>query len=269
MSAADPGGTGPAPADRMMSMITGYWVTQIVRTVAELSIPDQLAEGPLTAAELAARIDADPDAVARLLRACASLGLTEADDRRAFHRTPLLDTLRAGTPHSLRTIALVHGSPGHWLPWGLLPDAVRSGTPQTGAALGHDIWAHFLAHPEEGERFATSMTELTAGLAEEVAALIDTDGVGVAVDVGARTARWCTRCCAATHDRAGWSWTCPPSRNPPAPKRARRDSPTGSPWSAVPSSTRCPGATSSCSRRSCTTGTTTPARPSCATAAPR
>ncbi|MFJ7418990.1 methyltransferase [Streptomyces uncialis] len=184
MTAADPGGTGPAPADRMMSMITGYWVTQTVRTVAELSIPDQLAEGPLTAAELAARIDADPDAVARLLRACASLGLTEADDRRAFHRTPLLDTLRAGTPHSLRTIALVHGSPGHWLPWGLLPDAVRSGTPQTGAALGRDIWAHFLAHPEEGERFATSMTELTAGLAEEVAALIDTDGVGVAVDVG-------------------------------------------------------------------------------------
>ncbi|MFD7549741.1 methyltransferase [Streptomyces sp. NPDC059578] len=183
-SDASSGPVGSGAADRMMSMITGYWRTQIVRTVAELSIPDHLADGPLTALALAERIDADPDGVARLLRACASLGLVEVDADRRFHRTPLLDTLRTGSPHSLRTIALVHGSPGHWLPWGHFPQAVRSGTPQTSAALGRDIWAHFLAHPREGERFASSMTELTAHLAEEVAALLDTTGARVAVDVG-------------------------------------------------------------------------------------
>ncbi|MER5494358.1 methyltransferase [Streptomyces sp. NPDC002490] len=180
--------TAPAPRpsadERMMSLITGYWRTQIVRTVAELSVPDHLAQGPLTAAELARRVDADPDGLARLLRACAALDLVEVDARRRYRSTPLLDTLRADAPRSLRTIALVHGAPGHWQPWSRFPEAVRTGTPQTREALGRDIWAHFQAHPEEGERFAASMGELTAGLSEEVATLLDTRGVQTAVDVG-------------------------------------------------------------------------------------
>jgi hypothetical protein len=92
--------------------------------------------------------------------------------------------LRQGVPHSLRDIAIVHGSPGHWLSWGRFPEAVRAGAPRTEAALGMDIWEHFAGNPVEGERFSNSMTELTAGLAEEVAGLLDTTGVGVAVDVG-------------------------------------------------------------------------------------
>src|SRR5262245_7057679 len=124
---------------RMMSMITGYWVTQILRTVAELRVADQLAERPLTAAELAERAGSDPDATYRLLRACASLELVKPDDEARFTGTPLLETLRTGVPNSLRDIALVHGSPGHWLPWGLFPQAVRAGVPQTEAALGMDI----------------------------------------------------------------------------------------------------------------------------------
>ncbi|WP_234045719.1 acetylserotonin O-methyltransferase [Streptomyces adelaidensis] len=169
---------------RMMSMITGYWVTQILRTVAELGVPDHLAERPLTAGELAERAGSDPEATFRLLRACAALELVEPDDEARFTGTPLLDTLRTGVPHSLRDIALVHGSPGHWLPWGHFPQAVRAGVPQTGAALGMDIWDHYAANPVEGERFFSSMTELTAGLSEEVARLIDTGDVSVAVDVG-------------------------------------------------------------------------------------
>jgi O-methyltransferase domain/Dimerisation domain len=171
-------------ADRMMSMITGYWVTQIVHAVADLSVADHLADGPLTARELAERENSDPDAMFRLLRACASLGLTEVNEQHRFGSTPLLATLRTGVPHSLRDVALVHGSPGHWLPWGYFPQAVRAGAPQTEAALGRDIWDHFVANPLEGERFHSSMTELTTGLTEDVAQLIDTHGITVAVDVG-------------------------------------------------------------------------------------
>lgn len=182
-----PSGARQDPMDsttRMMSMITGYWVTQIVHAVAELSVADHLADRPLTAQELAAQAGSDPDATFRLLRACASLGLTTADEQRRFSGTPLLETLRTGGPHSLRDIALVHGSPGHWLSWGHFPQAVRVGSPQTAAALGMDIWDHFVANPAEGERFSHSMTELTAGLSEEVARLIDISDVSVAVDVG-------------------------------------------------------------------------------------
>lgn len=169
---------------RMMSMITGYWVTQILRTVAELRVADHLAERPLTATELAERARSEPGATFRLLRACAALDLVKPDDESRFTSTPLLATLRTGVPNSLRDIALVHGSPGHWLPWGHFPQAVRTGVPQTEATLGTDIWGHFVANPAEGELFFSSMTELTASLSSEVAQLIDTSDVTVAVDVG-------------------------------------------------------------------------------------
>ena len=36
-------------ADRMMQMITGYWVTQVVHAAARFSIADYLAKAPATA----------------------------------------------------------------------------------------------------------------------------------------------------------------------------------------------------------------------------
>ncbi len=174
---------GPPPQARMMQMITGYWVTQIVHTLAELGIADHLAEDRLTAEELAALTRCDVDATFRLLRAAASLDLASYEDGR-FGSTPLLETLREGVPRSLRDIAIVHGSPAHWLPWGRFPEAVRAGEPQTQAALGGDVWSHFAAHPAEFARFSNSMTELTDGLSSEISQLLDTTGVTTAVDVG-------------------------------------------------------------------------------------
>jgi len=47
-----------------------------------------------------------------------------------------------------------------------------------------DIWEYFVANAAENERFSNAMTELTGVLTAEIAELLDTTGVGVAVDVG-------------------------------------------------------------------------------------
>ena len=39
--------------DRMMQMITGYWVTQFVHAVATFSFADHLAKGTATAEDIA------------------------------------------------------------------------------------------------------------------------------------------------------------------------------------------------------------------------
>ena len=59
----------------MMEMITGAWCAQAITAAADLGIADALANGPLTARELAAAIDADADTVSRLLRALISRGI--------------------------------------------------------------------------------------------------------------------------------------------------------------------------------------------------
>jgi hypothetical protein len=170
--------------ERMMQMILGYSVTQIVHAVAQFSIADELAKGPATAAEVAERCATDPDATFRLLRSCASLGLVVSDSQLRFAATPLLDTLRRDVPGSLRGLAISQASPGHWLPWGKFVDAVKTGLRQTVPALGGDVWEYYKKNPEEAAEFSAAMSGMTATVSKEVAEIVDTRSVEVAADVG-------------------------------------------------------------------------------------
>ncbi len=169
---------------RMLQMTTGYWVTQVVRTAAELRIADHLHPGGATPAEVAEAESLDPDSTFRFLRTCASLGLAASTDGKRFAATPLLDTLRTDAPGSLRDLALWGGAESHWLPWGRLADAVRTGTAQAEAALGAPVFDWLAAAPKEAEIFTRAMTAMTRGLAHQLADVIDLRGAEVAVDVG-------------------------------------------------------------------------------------
>lgn len=178
----------PEPAEgepsRMLQMITGYWVTQIVRTAAELHIADHLHPSGATAAEVADAESLDPQATFRFLRACASLDLTSCQDGDRFTATPLLKTLRTHQPDSLRDLALYGGTASHWAPWGNLSEAVRTGAPQAEATLGAPFFDWLARNPEEAGVFTAAMTAMTRGLADHLADVIDLKDARTAVDVG-------------------------------------------------------------------------------------
>jgi hypothetical protein len=186
MSNAERVVTSPSALDyeRMMSMVAGYWVTQIVRAAAVFNLADHTAAGRCTAAEIAKEESADLDAMRRLLRSCASLGLLTTQDGKYYADTSLLRTLRADSPSSLRGFAVSQAAPGHWLPWGRFPEAVRSGAPQTHDAYGSTIFEYLARHGDEGGDFTVSMRNLSKMNGEEVARVLDTGGLGLALDVG-------------------------------------------------------------------------------------
>src|SRR6185312_9263352 len=64
----------PAPA-AMIEMILAGWTSQAITVAAQLGIADALADGPMTIDALAIRVDADTDALRRLLRALISRGV--------------------------------------------------------------------------------------------------------------------------------------------------------------------------------------------------
>ena len=195
MGQADTQGAKPAdgavPGDRdrlkLLGMIHGYWISQVVRAAADLRLADHLTDGPLTAAELAARESSDPATTYRLMRACAGIGLLAYDGDARFTLTPFGSLLRAGAPGSLRDTALVFGAPSHWLPWGQLPEAVRAGGTQAASVLGAGLFDYLASQPEEAAQFAGSMAEITATNALDAASVVDTAGVSLAVDVGGAT----------------------------------------------------------------------------------
>src|SRR3954447_24134084 len=61
----------------------GVGRTQIIGVVAELGVPD-LLDSPMSAADLAVRLDVDADALHRVLRAAAVDGLFRVDRRGRF-----------------------------------------------------------------------------------------------------------------------------------------------------------------------------------------
>ena len=54
-------------------LIRGYWTTQAIYVVAELRVPDLLADGPKTPEELADKTGANADLLYRVMRALASI----------------------------------------------------------------------------------------------------------------------------------------------------------------------------------------------------
>lgn len=170
---------------RMLKMVTGFWVTQVVRAAATLHVPERLAAGMDTATKIAEDEGADRDAVRRLLRALASLDLVDTTDGVHYAGTSLLNILRADSPRSLRGMALAQAAPGHWLPWGRFPDAIQCGRGQIEAAHDTDsIFSYFADNVEEAQYFTEAMQNLSTAEAIDITRVLDTRGVRFALDVG-------------------------------------------------------------------------------------
>jgi hypothetical protein len=170
--------------ERMMQMLTGFFVTQIAGAVATYSIADHLAKGPATAQQIATIEGIDSTATFRLLRASASLGLVTCDHGLTFSATPLLGTLRTNVPGSLHGYAKALSAPGQWLPWGRFLDAMRTGQPQTVPALGAALWDYYAQQPQEAAAFTNAMHGFTSGIVQDVTRLVDTSTAKLAVDIG-------------------------------------------------------------------------------------
>ena len=181
----------PAPAsgthDQMRTMVTGHFVSQVVRAAVELSLADHLAGGPLTAAQVAELEDSAPKSTFRLMRACVALGLLSADTDGRFASTSLLDTLRKDTPGSLRGLALATTLPAQWLSWNEFTASVRTGQCQVTAALGMDFFDYLEQHPSQARDFSAGLSSTTSLWAADAAAVIETTDVQLAVDVGGAT----------------------------------------------------------------------------------
>ena len=126
----------------MLQFMMGSWVSQCIGAAARLDLADHLASGPKNAAELARHSGANADAVFRLMRALASIGIfTMAGDR--FSLTPLSETLRTGVPGSMRNIAIMETDEAHWLSWGKFSDSIRRGRKMSAEALQMEVWEYY------------------------------------------------------------------------------------------------------------------------------
>ena len=129
------------PAIAMTEMLFGYlWLARTLHLVAELGIADEVSNGARTVQELALVTGAEPDGLARCLRALGSVGVFADDGTGAHCNTPLSATLREDAPVSLKGMAKLAGLPGVLRGWDKFTDAVRGD-----GSRRHGSW-HMASH---------------------------------------------------------------------------------------------------------------------------
>lgn len=192
----------PAPV-AMMEMVTDMWAAQAIVAAAELGIADALADGPLSAQELAAAVGADADAVRRLLRALMSRGIFRQRRDGRYDLTPLADPLRRDAEVPLAGWARWLGSRQHREHWSHLTDAIRTGRSVVPALRGKPAFEYLASEPELGEIFNQAMTAGSAMSIGPVIAAYDFSPFATIVDVGGGHGRLLSEILAATPTARG------------------------------------------------------------------
>jgi hypothetical protein len=173
----------PAPA-AMIEMILAGWTSQAITVAAQLGVADALADGPLPIDQLAARVDADADALRRLLRALVSRGVFRYRRDGRYELNSLADTLRSDAPASMKSAARFYGSQEQRERWTLLVDSVRTGTSVVPALRGKSSFDYFADEPELAELFNQTMTSVSEMTDATVVAGYDFGAYPTIVDVG-------------------------------------------------------------------------------------
>lgn len=168
----------------MMEMITNAWAAQAITAAADLGIADALANGPLTADELAAAVGADADAVSRLLRALISRGIFRQRRDGRFDLTPLADTLRSDAEVSVAGFARFIGCPEHREHWSHLTGAVRTGRAVIPELRGMPAFEYLHSDERLAAIFNDAMTSGSELAIAAVTAGYDFSRFATVVDVG-------------------------------------------------------------------------------------
>ncbi|WP_105348423.1 methyltransferase [Mycobacterium sp. ITM-2016-00318] len=191
------------PAGAMMEMILWAWRVQGISVAAELKVADALSDGPLTADDLARRVGADPDALARLMRALISEGIFKRRRDGRFALNALGETLRSDAPMSMAGMARMVGHPSYREHWSGLVDAARTGEAYPPKLRGMGSWEWLETQPEFAAVFNDAMTSVSDFAVAPVVAAYDFSPFSTIVDVGGGHGRLLSAIVAATPGARG------------------------------------------------------------------
>ena len=174
-----------APFQVVLERMFGLLDNKALFVAVDLRIPDLVANGPRSAAELARSTGTDEDALNRLLRYLVSRGVFRQERDGRYANNAASEFVRADHPWSWRSWVLFFGSPWNWDIWKNLDTRVRGDGDAVIAAHGCDFFAYVNeANPGAGADFNEAMAAGSRMQALLFAEHYDFGGVRTVCDVG-------------------------------------------------------------------------------------
>jgi|SRR5262245_4495008 len=172
------------PGVTLSQLLRGSLVTQLIHVAATLGIADLLSAGPKSSRDLAIVVKANPDALYRVLRALASLGIFTETDPGTFSMTPLAEPLCSDVPGSLRGSAILYGASWWWRACGDLLYSVGTGQPAFDHVHGQALFSYLDSAQDAAAIFNKHQSNMTQQDAAAVVAAYDFAQCPSVVDVG-------------------------------------------------------------------------------------
>ena len=171
------------PVEQVLQVATGYMASASLYVALSLNVPDHLAGGPKSAADLAKATGANEDALNRILRLLASLGVFEQVKPGTYGLTPGSELLRKDAPGSLRGIGIFLPDPLHLRIYANLMHSAMTGESAGEKTVGMPLFDYFTKHPDYSEIFNDAMTSMSAPVAGAAVEAYDFGRFGTIVDV--------------------------------------------------------------------------------------
>ncbi len=173
-----------APHEELTRLITGYSITQALYVAAKLDIAELLVKSDTNHVDdLAQKAGADSDALYRIMRALATVGVFKEREKKVFIMTPKSECLRYGHPHSVKAMVLSMGEVFYPVYQKLIYSA-KHGANGFEAFFGMPVFEYFDQHQEQARVFDRMMTEFHGGETLPMVSNYDFSQFETVVDVG-------------------------------------------------------------------------------------
>ena len=174
-----------SPSDIVTRAGTGYIVSTALHVAVRLKIADRLAGGPRSAAELAQETGTNAEALYRVLRLLASVGIfrEEQGQARTFAQTDASALLQSNQPGTMYAMALWMADPFHLRVYADAMHSVVTGQPAADKTVGMPVFEYLSRDRELSETFNNAMTSFSASVIPAVLDAYDFSGIDTLVDV--------------------------------------------------------------------------------------
>lgn len=157
-----PNRISPAPF-RLLQVGSAFWQSRVLYTAARLDIAGVIADGTMSAEDIATEVGAQPDAIKRLLRFLTAKGIFEQVGLQRFRNNKVSACLREDHPQSMRAMVLMHNSHEMSLPWyEQLETGIKTGEVPFKLAHREELFPYMSRHADFGELFNTAMESVEA-----------------------------------------------------------------------------------------------------------
>lgn len=160
---------------------------QALWVVAELGVADHVHDEATPVETLAQMTGANADALYRVLRFLASIGIFREQEERRFGHTQMSDVLRHDHPSRSRAAVRMIGNPPFWSALGEFMHSVKTGETGFIKAHGQGVFPFLAEHPDDAAVFNDAMIGIHGSEPPAVAAAYDFAKLQTVVDVGGGT----------------------------------------------------------------------------------